>query len=138
MDLNVAMGDPVGADRRGAPSAAEARARLAEREITAAHYWYLRGLRRYYARDFGGAADALNLALLQDPVLAEAHFLKGVCLQLAAIEAGKGHAGFPARLPARSHALLLKARWSLAIALDLNPQDEEARTYLGGIEALLR
>jgi hypothetical protein len=138
VDLHTAMGDPLGADRRAVPSAAIARAMLQHGEITAAEYWYLRALRRYLTRDFHGATDALNLVLLQEPALAEAHFLKGICLQLAALETAELSTDFPDAIPPHAHTLLLKARWSFAIVLDLNPGDEEARTYLAGIEALLR
>jgi hypothetical protein len=138
IDLHTAMGDPLGADPRGVPRDTEARTLLTNGIIDAAQYWYLRGLRRYLARDFAGTADAMNLALLHNPRFSEAHFLKGVSQQLIAIQVAEKSPDFPERLPPRAHSLLLKARWSLLIAVDMNPEDEEARTYLQGIEALLR
>lgn len=138
VDLHTSMGDPLGADPRGVPRDAEARRLLFEGVIGPAQYWYLRGLRRYLARDFTGTTDAMNLALLHDPRFLEAHFLKGVAHQLNAISLAEKSPDFPQRIPARAHSLLLKARWSLSIVLDLNPDDEETRTYLNGIEALLR
>lgn len=138
VDLQTAMGDPFGADPRGVPHEAETRQALLTGEIRPAQYWYLRGLRRFIARDFDGAIDAMNRALVQDGDFAEAHFLKGVANQLIAVISAKHLPGFPDQLPPSAHTRLLKARWSLNIALELNPQDEEARTYLQGIEALLR
>ncbi len=138
VDLQTAMGDPFGADPGGVPHDAEIRQGLIIGTIRAPHYWYLRGLRRYISRDFDGAIDAMNRALVQDGEFAEAHFLKGVCNQLVAVITAQRSPDFPDKIPLEAHARLLKARWSLSIALDLNPQDEEARTYLQGIESLLR
>ncbi len=138
VDLHTAMGDPLGADPRGVPRDAEARRLLTQGVIGPAQYWYLRGLRRYLARDFTGTADAMNVALLHDPTFCEAHFLKGIAHQLTAIHIAEESPEFLEHLPPRAHSMLLKARWSLSIALDMNPEDEEARTYLQGIEALLR
>ena len=138
LDLRVAMGDPVGVRKAYLPDDGDLRVRLAKRQVTLADYWYLRGFRKYLERDFASAVEALNISLLHEPGRAEAHFTKGVCLQLAALDEGMQITEAPERMPARAHSLLMKARWAFSIALELNPEDEEARTYLQGIEALLR
>lgn len=138
LDLRTAMGDPVGAHGAFFPTDAENRLRLARSEIGLSDYWYLRGHRKYLERDFRGAVEALNIALLHDPDRGEAHFTKGVCLQLAAIAEAEADGGFPDQVSPRAHSMLVKARWAFSIAHELNPHDEEARTYILGIEALLR
>ena len=138
LDLRTAMGDPTHTPRHAIPDEATLRTRLMAHEIRLGDYWFLRGYRHYLDRDFAGAVEALNVCLLHDPGRAEAHFHKGVALQLLGLGEAEGYPGFPAHVPARAHALLLKARWAFQVVLDINPADEEARTYLAGLEALLR
>lgn len=138
LDLHTAMGDPEGASVEFLPPEATLRQRLVDHEITLGDYWYLRGYGHYLQRDFAAAVEAFNVGLLHEPGRAEAHFHKGIALQLLGLAEAEGYPGFPAHVPARAHSLLLKARWAFQVVLDINPADEEARTYLQGLEALLR
>lgn len=138
VDLHTAMGDPIGAHGAFFPTDAENRMRLARHEIGLADYWYLRGHRKYLERDFRSAVEALNISLLHDPTRPEAHFTKGVCLQLMGLSEAEAAGSFPETVTPRAHSILMKARWAFSIALELNPHDEEARTYMAGIEALVR
>lgn len=138
LDLHTAMGDPAGASLEFLLPEPMLRNQLMAREITLGDYWHLRGFRHYMERDFASTVEAMNVALLHEPGRAESHFYKGIALQLLALKEAEGYPGFPAHVPARAHSLLLKARWAFQVVLDINPHDEEARTYLQGLEALLR
>lgn len=137
IDLHTAMGDPR--DTRGddLPQDQETRDRLVRGDIGPGQYWHLVAYRRYLDRDFQGAVDAANLALLHEAHNAETHFLKGVCLQLLGLLKAETSPGFPETCSVGAYRLLLKAQWAFRQTLDLNPHDEEARTYLGALRVLL-
>lgn len=137
IDLHSAMGDPT--DTRGddIPPEPEMRMRLVRGDLAPSQYWHLVGYRRYLERDFQGAVDAANLALLHDDRQSESFFLKGVCLQLLGLIKAESAPGFPDHCPVGAHHLMMKAQWAFTQALELNPHDEEARTYLNALRVLM-
>lgn len=137
VDLHTAMGDPLDARTDQIPDEDAILRMLEEGALPPVRAWHLLGYRRYLERDFRGAVVALHRAVLADDHHAESHFLKGICLQLMALDDAEKHPGFPAQVPTTAQGLLLKAEWAFRTVIELNPMDQEARTYLQGLEALL-
>lgn len=137
VDLKSSMRHPSTAARTQEEVVARYPSYLMENKSSVSEYWYKRGLSHYMSCRFEAGVNALNIALLYEPEMAEAHFLKGVCLQLAALEEGEKGADFPIAVPPRARSLFMRAKWSFTACIRLNPSDEEARFHIAGIEALL-
>ncbi len=138
IDLRTAMGDPKRCRAEHLPDGDALRMMLQNRETDPVQAWHLHGYRRYLERDFQGAVHALEQALRIRPNHRESLFLKGVCLQLVGLGLAEANPKFPGTVPHNAYQMLSKAEWAFRIVLDLNPGDAEARTYLQGLEALLR
>ncbi len=108
---------------------------LIERGISTFNIWMKRAHYLYNLGDYEEATSAIQEALLHDPHSADAHFLLGVCLQLmAAQEAGGDLDG---ELPLNVRALFETALVAFETTLEMNPDDEEARSSLTNLRCLI-
>lgn len=102
-----------------------------------AEYWLRRALGHYLLARFDDALRALGLAIGHDARSAEAHHLKGVCLQLIALEAAQKDPNFPLVLTEEAKQRFELARAAFNRALELNPDDDESRQMVVGLRYLL-
>jgi len=100
-------------------------------------YWLRRALGHYLLARFDDALRALGLALSHDAASGEAHYLRGVCLQLLALEAAQRDPTFPLVLSPEAKQRFELARDAFLRALELNPDDDESRQMVVGLRFLL-
>lgn len=107
---------------------------LIERGISTFNIWMKRAHYLYNLKRYEEATQAIQEALLHEPHSADAHFLLGVCLQLMAAEESGGDLD---ELPLNVRALFETALVAFEATLELNPDDEEARSCLTNLRCLL-
>lgn len=135
-DLRFLLRYPLEASRESALALLANSAGLGPGEAPG-EYWFRRGLGHYLLARFDDAARALAIALSHDARLAEAHHLRGVCLQLIGLEAASRDPGFPESVAPEARLLFEKARACFERCIALNPGDEETRQLRAGVCLLL-
>jgi tetratricopeptide (TPR) repeat protein len=108
---------------------------LIDRGISTFNIWMKRAHYLYNLKKYNEATNAIQEALIHDPHSADAHFLLGVCLQLMAVDEADGD--LDGELPMNVRALFETAMVAFEATLELNGEDEEARSCLTNLRCLL-
>lgn len=133
MGLRELLRFPAGVDARELWFGMEHSNFLVQRGRMDPEHWLKRAVLLYSLRRFEEALQCLRLVLAAEPRHAEAHFLRGVCWQLLALE----RAPRLAEPDRAARDLLERARDAFRRAARLAPGDEEARACIATLEALL-